>query len=130
GSGTFGADDRLPSEMVLAARFGVNRHTVRAAIASLEQEGVLRVEQGRGTFIETRKRLSYPIGMRTRFSTGLEGQARAVRGTLLRHAREAADASSAEALGIAAGSPVIRLETLNEADAFPIARSTSVFDAA
>ena len=51
GSGEF-AGTQLPPEMALAARFGVNRHTVRGAIAALVQEGVLRAEQGRGTFIE------------------------------------------------------------------------------
>ena len=47
-----------------------------SAIAALVQEGVLRAEQGRGTFIAARKRFAYPIGARTRFSTGLEGQIR------------------------------------------------------
>ena len=72
GSGEF-ARRRLPPELALAARFGVNRHTVRGAIAALVQEGVLRAEQGRGTFVEQRKRFAYPIGARTRFSEGLRG---------------------------------------------------------
>ena len=33
---------RLPPEAKLAERFGVNRHTVRAAIAALAHEGVLQ----------------------------------------------------------------------------------------
>ena len=128
GSGEFG--ERLPPELVLASRFGVNRHTVRGAIAALVQEGVLRAEQGRGTFVEERKRFAYPIGARTRFSEGLEGQARDRRGTLLRHSTEPADARTAEALKLAAGSTVIRLETLSEADGRPVSRATSFFDAA
>jgi GntR family phosphonate transport system transcriptional regulator len=128
GSGEF--TDRLPPEMALAARFGVNRHTVRGAIAALEQEGVLRAEQGRGTFIVQKQRLAYPIGVRTRFSEGLQGQARDRRGILLDHAIEAADERTAEALGIAGGAKVIRLETLAEADARPVSRATSFFDAA
>ena len=40
---------RLPPEAKLAERFGVNRHTVRAAIAALAHEGVLQSQQGRGT---------------------------------------------------------------------------------
>jgi DNA-binding GntR family transcriptional regulator len=66
------ANERLPAEAELATRFGVNRHTVRSAIAALEKEGILRAEQGRGTFLNDRKRLRYPIGRRTRFSSGLE----------------------------------------------------------
>ena len=69
------ANERLPAEAELATRFGVNRHTVRAAIAALEKEGILRAEQGRGTFLNESKRLRYPIGQRTRFSSGLQSQA-------------------------------------------------------
>jgi GntR family phosphonate transport system transcriptional regulator len=87
-TGNLGSDGKLPPELTLSERFGVNRHTVRAAIAALVQEGVLRAEQGRGTFIETRRKLSYPIAKRTRFSTGLEGQVRERRSTLLAHVIE------------------------------------------
>ncbi|MGO4838478.1 phosphonate metabolism transcriptional regulator PhnF, partial [Rhizobiaceae sp. 2RAB30] len=102
-AGTLGEDDRLPPELVLSERFGVNRHTVRAAISALVQEGVLRAEQGRGTFIERRQRLTYPISARTRFSAGLEGQARDRRGNLLAYATEPAKARVAEALGLTEG---------------------------
>jgi GntR family transcriptional regulator, phosphonate transport system regulatory protein len=127
GSGEF--SDRLPPEMALAGRFGVNRHTVRGAIAALVQEGVLRAEQGRGTFIKRRKRFAYPIGVRTRFSEGLQGQAKDRRGILLGHAVEPADESTAEALGIEPGAKVVRLETIAEADGRPVSRATSFFDA-
>lgn len=122
--------DRLPPEVGLAARFGVNRHTVRSAIAALEQEGVLRAEQGRGTFVERKQKLAYPIGARTRFSEGLRGQARERRGVLLDHAIEHPDERTAEALNLAADSQVLRLETLSEADGRPVSRATSFFDAA
>src|SRR3546814_943740 len=58
---------RLPTEAELAERFSVNRHTVRRGIAFLEQEGVLRVEQGRGTFVQERM-VDYRLGKRTRFT--------------------------------------------------------------
>lgn len=125
GSGEF--VDRLPPETALAARFGVNRHTVREAIAALEEEGVLRAEQGRGTFIERKQRLAYPIGVRTRFSEGLRGQTRDRRGILLDQSVERADERTAEALGLVAGVKVIRLETLSEADGRPVSRATSFF---
>ncbi|HEU4987391.1 MAG TPA: phosphonate metabolism transcriptional regulator PhnF [Rhizobiaceae bacterium] len=124
-----GADGRLPPEVALAERYGVNRHTVRAAIAALVQEGVLRAEQGRGTFVERRKRLAYPIGARTRFSAGLAGQARDRRGHLIEHAEEPASDAVAEALRLPVGAPVVRLETLAEADGRPVSRARSWFDA-
>ncbi|MBL8580556.1 MAG: phosphonate metabolism transcriptional regulator PhnF [Mesorhizobium sp.] len=125
GSGEF--DEKLPPEMTLAERFGVNRHTVRGAISALVQEGVLRAEQGRGTFIERKQRLAYPIGARTRFSEGLQGQAKDRRGILLAHAIEPADQRTIVALGLTEGDKVVRLETLSEADGRPISRATSFF---
>ncbi|WP_309086340.1 phosphonate metabolism transcriptional regulator PhnF [Chelativorans sp.] len=129
GAGLSDESGRLPTELALAERFGVNRHTVRTAIQALVQEGVLRAEQGRGTFIERQPRLSYPIGPRTRFSEGLGGQARELRGNLLDHAYEEAPEAVAEALEIAPGAPVLRLDTMAEADGRPISRARSYFDA-
>jgi GntR family phosphonate transport system transcriptional regulator len=129
GSGALGADGRLPPELALSERFGVNRHTVRSAIAALVQEGVLRAEQGRGTFVETRRRLSYPIVARTRFSEGLEGQARDPHSVLLSYAVESAGSRVAEALGLTQGDPVLRLESMGEADGRPVSRATSFFNA-
>lgn len=128
-SSAFGDGGRLPAEAELSQRFGVNRHTVRAAIAALIQEGVLRAEQGRGTFIAQRKRLSYPITARTRFSTGFEGQIRERRSAMLDHAVEPASPRVAEALGLREGARVLRLETLSEADGRPLSRATGWFDA-
>lgn len=129
GAGALAIEGRLPPEIDLSKRFGVNRHTVRSAIAALVQEGVLRAEQGRGTFVESRKRLSYPISTRTRFSTGLEGQTRERKSNLIEHAVEPASSRVAEALALTEGAGVIRLEGLSEADGRPISRATGWVDA-
>ena len=128
-AGEFEATGKLPPELLLAERFGVNRHTVRSAIALLVQEGVLRSEQGRGTFVEARPRLSYPIGTRTRFSDGLAGQTQERIGVLISSTREPAGGAVAQTLGIPEGAPLIRLETRAEADGRPLLRGTSWFDA-
>ncbi|WP_226019285.1 GntR family transcriptional regulator [Novosphingobium sp. FKTRR1] len=39
--GAFCPGDKLPADSELAARFGVNRHTVRQAIRTLETEGTV-----------------------------------------------------------------------------------------
>ena len=44
--------DSLPPERMLAERFGVNRHTIRQSMAALAEDGLVRVEQGRGTFVQ------------------------------------------------------------------------------
>jgi DNA-binding FadR family transcriptional regulator len=54
--GTYPAGDRLPPERQLATTLGVNRVTVRGALAELVKEGLLSVRQGSG--YEVREALS------------------------------------------------------------------------
>ncbi|MEO3386783.1 phosphonate metabolism transcriptional regulator PhnF [Mesorhizobium sp. CAU 1741] len=127
--GQFPETGRLPPEVSLAERYGVNRHTVRGAIAALVQEGVLRAEQGRGTFVERAPRISYAVGRRTRFSDNLEGQARETRGRLLASSTETANARLARALELDPGAALLRLDVVSEADRRPLSRATHWFDA-
>ena len=127
--GDFAENAALPPEVALAERYGVNRHTVRSAISALVQDGVLRAEQGRGTFVLSRKRLSYPIGARTRFSEGLQGQSSERHIVLLTSAVEPASQRVAEGLGLARGTEVIRLETRGEADGRPVSRAAGWYEA-
>lgn len=50
-SGKFKPGDRLPPERQLAIMFAVSRNSVREAIKSLEQQGMLISRPGAGTFI-------------------------------------------------------------------------------
>ncbi|MBZ0297722.1 MAG: GntR family transcriptional regulator [Anaerolineae bacterium] len=50
-SGDVHEGDPLPSEKALCAEFSIARGTLRQALRLLEEEGYLRREQGRGTFI-------------------------------------------------------------------------------
>jgi len=54
--GAYPPESRLPPEPVLAEENGVSRLTLREAVKSLGQRGVLRVEQGRGTFVNPQAR--------------------------------------------------------------------------
>lgn len=51
---TLGPGDRLPSVRELAEIADVNVNTARAVYARLESEGLVRSEQGRGTFVAER----------------------------------------------------------------------------
>ena len=117
--------DRLPTEAILAERFAANRHTVRRALAVLAEEGVVGAEQGRGTFVRSARRLSYPIGKRTRFREGLRGQASRFTSVSLSDRIENATAAVAAALGLKGGSKVVRTEGLSLADGLPMSRSTT-----
>lgn len=50
-SGKYQRGDKLEAEQVLARSFGVSRPTIRRAIKQLIDEGLLKQEQGRGTFV-------------------------------------------------------------------------------
>lgn len=117
--------DRLPTEAILAERFSVNRHTVRRALAVLAEEGVVGAEQGRGTFVRSARRLSYPIGKRTRFREGLKGQASSLTSVGITDRIENATAQVAKALGLKPGAKVVRTEGMSMADGVAISRSTT-----
>ena len=123
-AGTFQSGTKLPGENDIAARFGVNRHTVRRAIATLAERGLVRAERGSGTYVEAR-RLAYPIRKRTRFSEIVGGTGRAVSGRLIASAIEAADAEIAKRLRVKPGTLVNRIESLRHADRVPISAATT-----
>src|SRR5215470_932823 len=104
--GTFKPGSRLPGEVDIAARFGVNRHTVRRAIAALAQRGLVRAERGSGTYIEQR-RIPYPIRPRTRFSEIVGSAGYAASGRLISHTAEHADVEVARRLKLAPGTLVL-----------------------
>jgi GntR family transcriptional regulator, phosphonate transport system regulatory protein len=72
-AGRLATDQRLPSSDTLAARFGVNRHTVRKAVARLEAEGLVRIERGRGTYAVVNP-LEYNLGPLQLFEQNLPEQ--------------------------------------------------------
>jgi GntR family transcriptional regulator len=52
-SGEWRPGDAIPSELVLAARFGVSQGTVRKAIDALAADNLVVRRQGKGTFVAT-----------------------------------------------------------------------------
>jgi GntR family phosphonate transport system transcriptional regulator len=124
----FKPGQRLPTESELAERFAVNRHTVRRGIAFLEQEGLLRVEQGRGTFVQERV-VDYRLGKRTRFSENIEKQSRIPSGELVRALVLAADATLAKNLQLRKGAPVVLIESVGKVDGRPISVAAHHFPA-
>lgn len=128
-SGLGDESGKLPPEMELAKQFGVNRHTVRSAISALVNDGILRAEQGRGTFIIEPKRLTYPISKRTRFSAGLASQGATSSKSLMSCELVSANRDVAEALDLALDAPVFCLRIVGLSDGLPVSRSTSWYDA-
>jgi len=122
--GRYPVDTRLPGEIEIAQRLGVNRHTVRRAIAALADRGFVRAERGSGTYVDTR-RLRYPIHSRTRFSEIVGAAGREPGGRLLASAVEEAEPDVARRLDVAPRTAVIRLEILRSVDRVPVSAATT-----
>jgi GntR family transcriptional regulator len=59
-SGALEPGDRLPGVRTLAEAASVNVNTARAVYGRLEREGLIRSEQGRGTFVSPREPMPEP----------------------------------------------------------------------
>src|SRR6201996_5251390 len=119
---------QLPTEAEMSARFGVNRHTVRRALEELSRDGLVRVEQGRGSFV-AEDVLDYNVEPRTRFSEWIRRHNKEPSG-IVRQLREiSADRRVADGLGIRSGSRVVLLERLGFADDRPVSLARHYFPA-
>jgi GntR family phosphonate transport system transcriptional regulator len=127
--GHYAPGDRLPTEAQLSDRFGVNRHTVRRALAALADDGMVHARRGAGVFVRHRP-TSYPLGRRVRFHQNLTAAGRVPERRVLLLETRAADAKESAALELAAGAAVHVYEGLSLADGTPIALFRSVFPAA
>lgn len=126
--GHYRAGDKLPTEGQLAARFGVNRHTVRHALAALAAAGTVHARRGAGVFVAAIP-ADYPLGRRVRFQQNVLASGRTPSRRILRLETCASDAREAEALGIVPGAAVHVVEGVSLADAVPLAMFRSVFAA-
>jgi GntR family transcriptional regulator len=129
-SGDLGCGDRLPPERELAAWFGVNRLTLRQALADLQQRGLIRRVTGRkgGTFVAERI-----VERDLSDFAGFSDQARRnglVASAVLLHAEEKDAAPEvAAALELEAGAPVFEVARLRLANGRPFVLEQSSFPA-
>jgi GntR family phosphonate transport system transcriptional regulator len=124
----FTASGRLPSENELSARFGVNRHTLRQAVAALQLDGLVRIEPGRGTFVQ-HELLDYVLSRRTRFSENLQRQGLLPSKQLLTARAMPAPERAAHELRLDKGAGVLMVEMLDEANDQPVALATAYYPA-
>ncbi len=126
--GHYRPGDRLPTEAELAARFGVNRHTVRHALADLAARHLVHSRRGAGVFVAA-KPTEYPIGRRVRFHQNVAAAGQLPTKEILRLETRRADLREAEALALPAAAPVHVYEGLSLADGAPVSLFRSVFPA-
>ncbi|MDA0185880.1 MAG: phosphonate metabolism transcriptional regulator PhnF [Proteobacteria bacterium] len=127
--GVLPAGAKLPTEPELVAVYDAGRHSVRRAITDLAKDGLLSVEQGRGTFVQPRPVLEYSIGTRTRLRPNLAPQGVDVSSENLGVEHVQAGGSIAADLGLETGAPVIASGRMTLADGIPISFGTLYHDA-
>lgn len=125
-NGIYRIGDRLPTEAQLSDRFNVNRHTLRRAVAILRDEGLLRVDRGRGTFVAA-KPIRYPIGKRVRFNEALKAHGKQGSYRLVRASEMPAEGAIARNLNLPLGANAIEIERVGLADRQPIDVRSSYF---
>lgn len=129
GAGHYRPGDKLPTEAALSLRFGVNRHTVRHAIAALADRGLVHSRRGAGVFVAQRP-THYPLGRRVRFNQNVLAAGQTPSRRISRSEVRPCDAGEARALRLKSGTSVQVVEGVSLADNQPIAAFRSVFPAA
>jgi DNA-binding GntR family transcriptional regulator len=113
----------LPPERDLATELGVARMTVRRAMDDLVTAGLVKREQGRGTFV-MRPKVAKQMAM-TSFSDGMRERGLTPGSDVTGFRRLRATAVQARALRIPAGEAVYRFTRLRSADGEPVGLETT-----
>jgi GntR family transcriptional regulator, phosphonate transport system regulatory protein len=127
-SGQLLPGSKLDGEFQLAARFGVNRHTVRQAIGQLAAKGLVHVRHGLGTFVAD-VAVDYVLGRRTRFTENLTAAGFRGAHRFLESATIKASEAVATGLAIHTGTQVHLVVALGEANGRPITLAEHYFPA-
>lgn len=123
-TGRYGPGDRLPTEGELVTLHGVSRVTVRRALLSLEQQGLIVRRAGAGTFVsEKAPVLPMPIPIRA-YLDQVSERRKLSRAVLKDFAWEPAGADVAGSLQVPEGAPVLRVVRLRVKGQLPLVHGT------
>jgi GntR family transcriptional regulator len=113
-------DRRMPSEAELTRHYGVSRITVRQALHTLEQQGLIVKVPGKGSFVAAAAKPYQPLARLQGLAEAMAPRGHAVRNRVLRLDRTPADAGVAARLGVAAGTAVTHVRRLRLLDGRPV----------
>ncbi len=111
---------RLPSDADLCVEFGVSRMTARHAMAQLAEEGLVRRDPGRGTFVAEPPTHRRANSLMT-FSHEMRRQGRVPSSRIVERTVRPPTESERTELRVARGSEVVELHRVRLADGQPVA---------
>ena len=118
-SGEWREHQQIPTENELALQYNVARTTVRRALADMENRGLLYRKPGRGTFVRAKQ---VPLRLRrsVSFSQDIISKGMVPSARLILAKVVVAEPGVAEAMGVAVGTPLVRVVRLRFADERPV----------
>ena len=111
--------DRIPAERQLAEQFKVSRMTLRQAIKTLEEEGILERRLGSGTYVANQKVQEKMSGIMS-FTEITRANGQTPASKLISYKITKPSLSEKERLKIDASESVLRMERIRYADGVPI----------
>ncbi|KIC05296.1 GntR family transcriptional regulator [Ligilactobacillus ruminis DPC 6832] len=118
-AGVWDVGDRIPSERELALEFNVSRMTLRQAVQTLVEEGILERQVGAGTFVARKKVQEKMTGV-TSFTELMEEQGKKPSSRTVSYLVTTPSLSEMERLKLKDDEKVLRMERIRYADEVPI----------
>lgn len=125
-TGVYKPGDKIMTENEMAKEYGVSLVTVRKAVGSLMEKGLVVRKQGKGTFV-TRPKISRNMKNLQSFSDMCEQMGVRPGAKMLENCLVEADEKTAERLGVEKGSQVIYICRLRFADMEPVTIEKNYF---
>ncbi|NEQ54156.1 MAG: GntR family transcriptional regulator [Leptolyngbya sp. SIO3F4] len=127
-AGQYEPGSRLPSEFDLGQIFGVSRTTIRKALSNLIQQGLVRSQRGKGSFVSGHQKINISIANPlTHFDIALQEQGYTGHIKPLRYEPIQANSEVASILKISPETTVYCQEKIIYADDIPIALEIDYF---
>lgn len=117
--GKWAVGDRLPSERELSIQFGVSRMTLRQAVQTLADEGILERKIGSGTYV-ARKKVQETMTGTTSFSEIMISQGKKPASKTTSYFVTKPSSSEMEKLQLTENDQILRMERIRYADDLPI----------
>ena len=125
-NGVYKPGDKIMTEAEIAKEYGVSLITVRKAVGSLMEKGLVVRKQGKGTFV-TKPKFSRNMRKLQSFTEMCEQMGVKPGARVLENRLTAADKKVSDRLGIEPGSNVVYISRLRLADGEPVQVEKSYF---